>query len=218
MQNRRHPAGGGHRHGDVLRVQPCQNFVQSGLFGRRCLKRLFRLCVQRLDDSIRVAVFPVEAAQHRPHGISRRAAGGNVQPLLIRKPKGSQRRLPQGGPHPLGVEHQAVHIKNNAVDHGSISFHRKAGLCPAKRSVSLLYHRFGSLHTTVLTTWCNLPGGKMKHFAIPCKTGREYYNRNQHLCHKAPEIVRTRIKRKRETHYVGYQDHPHGCAQGKAHR
>ena len=55
----------------------------------------------------------------------------------------------------------------------------------------------------------------MKHFAIPCKTGREYYNRNQHLCHKAPEIVRTRIKGKRETHYVGYQDHPHATPKAK---
>lgn len=94
----------------------------------------------------------------------------------------------------------------------------KRGCAPQKCSVPLLYHRFGSLHTIVLTIWCNFTGGKMKHFLIPCKTGREYYNRNQHLCHKAPEIVRTRIKGKRETHYVGYQDHPHGYAQGKAHR
>ena len=72
--------------------------------------------------------------------------------------------------------------------------------------------------TLVLTIWCNFTGGKMKHFAIPCKTAPEHYNRNQHLCHKAPGIVRTRIKGKRETHYVGYQDHPHGYAQGKAHR
>lgn len=120
VPDRRHPAGGGHCHRDVLRIQPCQNFVQSGLFGRRCLKRLFRLCVQRLDDGVRVAVFPVEAAQHRPHGVPCRAAGGNVQPFLIRKPKGGKCRLPQGSPDPLGVKHQAVHIKNNAVDHGSM--------------------------------------------------------------------------------------------------
>ena len=50
--------------------------IDSVIFDMDGLKRLFRLCVQRLDDSIRVAVFPVEAAQHRPHGVSRRAAGG----------------------------------------------------------------------------------------------------------------------------------------------
>ena len=37
---------------------------------------------------------------------------------------------------------------------------------------------------------------------------RRFYGENCDTC----------IKGKRETHYVGYQDHPHGCAQGKAHR
>ena len=45
----------------------------------------------------------------------------------------------------------------------------------------LLYHIFSSLHTGLLAIWCNLPMGKMKHFAIPCKTGAGYYNRKQHL-------------------------------------
>ena len=59
---------------------------------------------------------------YKRQGVACGAAGGNVQPFLIRKPKGGKCRLPQGGPDPLGVKHQAVHIKNNAVDHAAVSY------------------------------------------------------------------------------------------------
>ena len=45
------------------------------------------------------------------------AAGGFVQPLLIRKAQPGQCGFPQGGPDALGVEHQPVHIKNNTFYH-----------------------------------------------------------------------------------------------------
>ena len=46
-----------------------------------------------------------------------RAALGFRKALFIRKPQRRKGWLPEGGPHPLGVEHQAVHIKNHTVYH-----------------------------------------------------------------------------------------------------
>jgi hypothetical protein len=116
-QDGRHPAGGSHHHGNVLRFQIGDEFIQTRLFGRRCLKGRLRLRVQGIHDGIGVAVRAVEAAQHGPHGIACRAARGSVQPFLIRKAQCGQCGLPQGGPDALGVEHQPVHIKNNTFYH-----------------------------------------------------------------------------------------------------
>ena len=116
-----HPAGRRHGHGNVLLVQPGQQFVQTWLFGHRLLERFVGHRVQAVHDGGRIAVLPVELAHDIPQSFACGAPRGLAEALFIRKPQCRQSRFPECGPHPLGVEHQAVHIKNDAVYH-KVSF------------------------------------------------------------------------------------------------
>ena len=78
--------------------------------------------VQAVDDGVGIAVLSVEL----PHDVTGSFACGAAFSLgkafLVLQTQRRQRRFPESSPHPLGVEHQAVHIKNHAVDHGRTPF------------------------------------------------------------------------------------------------
>ena len=117
------PAGGSHGHGEVLLVQPGQQGVQPRLFGDRGGEEDFiRYPVQTLHDAIGIAVRAVKAPHHVAGGLARRAPGGLGQALFVGQAQRLEGRVPECGPHPLGVEHGAVHIKNHAVYHKKESF------------------------------------------------------------------------------------------------
>ena len=182
-----HAAGRGHHHGDVPLLQPGQNLVQAGLFGRRGQKGRLTLLVQGLDDAVGVAVRPIEPAQHRPHGVACGAAGGFVQPLLIRKAQPGQCGFPQGG--------QMRSVSNIRPSISKMTpWIIKQNSFPGQKTrfVPLLYHFFSSLHIHLLIIWRNLPGPKMKDFAIPCKSWSSYYNRKQHSAFRAQELCSAR--------------------------
>ena len=137
-------AGGSNCHGDVLLAEPAEQLIQPGLFGRGGGKGNVRLLLQGKADGVGVAVLPQKAPQHLAHGFPGGAPGGSVQPLRIGKPQGGKCRLPQGRPDALGVKHQSVHIKNDALDHKRTPFRKNA-------DTPTLYHVLGSLHTVLLT-------------------------------------------------------------------
>ena len=116
------PAGGGHCHGDVVGIQPGQQLVQPRLFGHRFLELLIGHPVQAVDDGVGIAVLSVELPYDVTGSFTCCAAFSLGKAFLVLQTQRRQCRFPESGPHPLGVEHQAVHIKNHAVDHGRTPF------------------------------------------------------------------------------------------------
>ena len=114
------PAGGSHCHGDVVGIQPGQQLVQPRLFGHRFLELLIGHPVQAVNDGVGIAVLSVELPHDVTGSFARRAAFSLGKALFVLQTQRRQRRFPESSPHPLGVEHQAVHIKNHAVDHNGL--------------------------------------------------------------------------------------------------
>ena len=120
-----HGAGRGHRHRDVVGVQPRQKLVKARHLGHGLGESLVGQPVQLFHDARSGAAVAVEAAEHIAGAGSCRAPGGLREAFLIRKAELCQRWRPAGIPDALGVEHQPVHVENNALYHKTSSSRQK---------------------------------------------------------------------------------------------